>query len=113
MSRYEWSIPVVGAALQPRRPPSLAADYHEASKLSRSTAFNQFASQSTLSRLELFLSSRGFRQYRERPRLSLPPATGSAEPLREILTRRRSSRSLGVGLSLGDLATLLQQALGP
>lgn len=109
--RHQWST-------SPLRPPpeQVAAPlfelYHENSKLFAALAQQQ-AAQFSVSPYELYLSSRGFRQYRHAPRLPLPEIIPSAEPLAEVMCRRRSTRHLQGTVSFMELASVLQQSLGP
>jgi SagB-type dehydrogenase family enzyme len=61
---------------------------------------------------ELFVSSRGFKQFRQLPRVSLPDVE-EPSPLGRVMAGRRSSRDLGRALSFAHLATVIQQSLGP
>jgi SagB-type dehydrogenase family enzyme len=61
----------------------------------------------------MYLASRSFRQYRQAPRIALPGPQNSDEPLSVIMNRRRSARALQGAITLSELATILQQSLGP
>jgi SagB-type dehydrogenase family enzyme len=90
---------------------SLFELYHENSKLYPVLAEQQ-AEQFAMSPFELFVTSRGFRQYRTAERVALPDITPSSEPLSAVMLRRRSSRNVAAPISLCELATVLRQSLG-
>ena len=109
--RFEWST-TTSRLLHERANDYLFELYHENSKLFPQLAYEQ-AAQLSISPFELYLTSRGFRQYRGAPCSELPDIIPSAEPLSETMLRRRSSRDLGGAISLPELGTLLRQSLGP
>ena len=108
--KVTWSSPA-------SRPPGLRTEeslfelYHENSKLFPVLA-EQHAERSAVSPFELYVMSRGFRQYRSADRVALPEIAFSPEPLAAVMLRRRSSRNLSGAVGLADLATVLRQSLG-
>lgn len=86
--------------------------YHENSKLFPEITRQQ-AAQFTASPFELYLTSRGFRQYRFAPKVPLPAMIHSSEAISDVMLGRRSSRNLAGAISFDELATILRQALGP
>lgn len=98
--------------LRPRPAESLAALFHENTKLGAETARRQAAGL-VMSPAEKFLSSRGFRQHPHVPRVALPEVAPADARLAEVLRTRRSRRELAGPIDLPRLATVLQQALGP
>lgn len=111
MLKFNATAPV-GAGLGTDPQGSLAEWYHEASKLTLTSA-SALQSESQFSAFELYMVSRAFKQFKNAPRISLGDIEHSGEPLQDILRRRRSRRDLTGALSLADLSTVLQQALGP
>lgn len=106
-----WVTPTT-QSLRQRSPERLAELYHENSKLFPELARQQ-AAEFAAPPFELFLMSRGFRQYRNASRTPLPDIVPSAELLSDVMHRRRSTRDLQGSVGLSELATLLRQALGP
>ncbi|ALC19227.1 SagB/ThcOx family dehydrogenase [Streptomyces pristinaespiralis] len=87
--------------------------YHENTKLSAFHA-QQIAGQFAVAPFDLFVTSRGFRQYSHAQRIALPESeVGANINLRELLNRRRSSREVSREIELSKLASLLQMSLGP
>ncbi|MFF4888097.1 SagB/ThcOx family dehydrogenase [Streptomyces nigra] len=87
--------------------------YHENTKLSALHA-RQLADQFTVTPFDLFVTSRGFRQYSDAQCIHLPESEeGAAVGLRELFNRRRSSREVSGEMPLSTLASLLQMSLGP
>jgi SagB-type dehydrogenase family enzyme len=109
--RFDWATPT-GPLLRERLEERLSELYHENSKLFPALAQEQAANFS-VSAFDLYLMSRGFRQYRNAPRVALPEIQPSQEALQDVMLRRRSRRDLKGALSLLELATLLGQSLGP
>jgi SagB-type dehydrogenase family enzyme len=62
---------------------------------------------------ELHLASRGFKQFRDAPRVPLPPASPRQNSLSRALRERRSSRELAVPLPLDELAIVLRESFEP
>lgn len=109
--RITWSqgtTPALDLAVEPR----LSELYHENSKLFPELARQQ-ADRMQASPFELFITSRGFRQYRNAPRLTLPEVEAPVASLTDVMLRRRSRRELSGRLTLAAVAALLRQALGP
>lgn len=111
MLKYQWSVPT-DATLRSQHEESLSELYHENSKLSLALA-RESAAEFQVSPFELYLASRAFKQFRNAPRIALPEAVPSNEPLQAILRRRRSSRELAGSVDLLELSTVLRQSLGP
>ena len=109
--RFDWAIST-DLSLREHNEERLSELYHENSKLFPELAQQQAANFS-VSPFDLYLMSRGFRQYRDAPRTALPEIAPSAEALQDVMLRRRSSRNLQGPITLDELATLLGQALGP
>jgi SagB-type dehydrogenase family enzyme len=109
--RFDWATPT-GPVLREQVEERLSELYHENSKLFPALAQEQAANFS-VSAFDLYLMSRGFRQYRNAPRATLPEIQPSQENLQEVMLRRRSRRDLKGALSILELATLLGQSLGP
>lgn len=109
--KITWSVQM-SASLRECAEERLHELYHENSKLFPALARQQ-AEQFSMSPFELYLTSRGFRQYRCTSRVALPELTPSSESLSSVMLRRRSSRDLKGPVNLGELATLLRQSLGP
>jgi SagB-type dehydrogenase family enzyme len=110
--KVEWSARV-DEHLKPQREDRLSLAYHENSKLTAETARSR-AAEFAMSPLELYLSTRAFRQFDRAPRVLLPdPEIDVAVSLPAVLQRRRSRRALSAPVSLGEISTLLQIALGP
>src|SRR5437868_13158601 len=86
--------------------------YHENSKLFPELA-REMAAEFSVSAEELHLVSRGFKQYRTAPRVSLPQPARSQNALSRALRKRRSGRELTSPLALEDLATLLVESFEP
>ena len=86
--------------------------YHENSKLFPELA-RDMAAEFSASPAELHLVSRAFKQYRNAPRVGLPPPARSRNALSRALRERRSARELTSPLALGDLATLLVESFEP
>ena len=85
--------------------------FHESTKLyPRSSPPSESA---RLAPNDLFLMSRGFRQYSHAYQVDLPDPIPKEQPFRDVLLTRRSRRALSGAISLGELSTLLQVALGP
>lgn len=108
MPNFSWAVRYFP---RPQAEESLAELYHENSKLFPELAARQ-AAQFSVSPYELFLASRGFRQFRTATRTPLPEALPSTEPLQDVMRRRRSCRDVAGAITLGQLATLLRQAVG-
>jgi SagB-type dehydrogenase family enzyme len=109
--RIEWSVRL-SRLLDVAGEDRLFEFYHENSKLFPELAAEQ-AATFVASSFELYVQSRGFRQFRAAPRIPLPEATPSDGGVAAVLGRRRSSRDLGGRIGLDELAALLRQALGP
>lgn len=92
--------------------PDLWELYHQSSKLRHETARRE-AAQFAVSERELFVSSRGFKQYRNAAAVALPPPSTSSRRMEDVFVQRRSSRELADPLALGELGTVLQLGLGP
>jgi SagB-type dehydrogenase family enzyme len=105
--QFDWNIPM-GPFLAPQREERLFELYHENSKLSAAQTKPGSATP-----FELYVASRGFRQYHASPRTALPDMEPSTEALQSVMLRRRSARELRGPISLCALGTLLHQALGP
>jgi SagB-type dehydrogenase family enzyme len=86
--------------------------YHQSSKLRLETARRE-AAAFAVSERELFVSSRGFKQFRNGAAIPLAPPVSSPRPLEDVLLQRRSARRLEQPLRVGELGTVLQLALGP
>jgi SagB-type dehydrogenase family enzyme len=108
--KIDWAVtpPKFGRAIPEE---SLAELYHENSKLFPLLAREQ-SSQFVVSPFEMFLTTRGFRQYQDAPRTPLPTSLLSTDSLQDVMQRRRSTRNLSGPLALDELATLLRQSLG-
>jgi SagB-type dehydrogenase family enzyme len=106
-----FSIRLDGALAEPREE-RLHELYHENSKLFPELA-REMAAEFSVSPVELHLVSRGFKQYRTAPRVSLPTPARSGNALSRALRERRSGRDLTSPLALGDLATLLVESFEP
>lgn len=93
--------------------PGLWESFHENSKIHPLQA-QALAAQFSVSREELFVSSRAFKQLVQVPSVALPTvgADNLAMPLGDALAGRRSDRELGGTLALADLSKLLQLGLG-
>lgn len=85
--------------------------YHENTKLTLETAerSRDFGS----SGYELFVSSRGFKQYRDVPRVALSEGTSTEGELGKVIASRRSSREVAAPVTLDALGSVLQQSFGP
>jgi len=92
--------------------PALWELYHANSKLSPETARRE-AETFAVSPYELFVASRGFKQYRNAAAVELPTRQPPERTLDAVLMSRRSSRTLSGTVWLADLGTVLRQALGP
>jgi SagB-type dehydrogenase family enzyme len=108
--KIQWSSGT-DEGLHPQAESALAHLYHENSKLAEALAGEQ-AAQFAVSPFELFLTSRGFRQFRDSPAVDLPAATLPEAELAETIKRRRSRRELQAPVALESLAGVLQIALG-
>jgi SagB-type dehydrogenase family enzyme len=106
-----FSIRLDGAFAEPREE-RLFELYHENSKLFPELA-RDMAAESAVSPVELHLASRGFKQYRTAPRVSLPPPARSQNALSRALRERRSGRDLTASLAFDDLATVLVESFEP
>lgn len=106
-----WSTPTL-RSLEMQPDESLHALYHENSKLFPAQTAAQ-AETAPVSPFELYLASRGFRQYRHAPRVALPDVLPPPDSLSDVMRRRRSARALQGAIQLPELAALLLQALGP
>jgi SagB-type dehydrogenase family enzyme len=106
-----FAIRLDGALAEPREE-RLFELYHENSKLFPELA-RDMAAEFSVSPVELHLASRGFKQYRNAPRVALPPPARSRNALSRALRERRSNRELTAPLALGDLATLLVESFEP
>src|SRR5262249_39944488 len=73
----------------------------------------EMAAEFSISPVELHLVSRGFKQYRNAPRVSLPAPARGRNALSRALRERRSNRELTSPLALDDLATRLVEGFGP
>src|SRR5262245_15446664 len=110
--KVEWSVRV-DEHLHIQREERLSMAYHESSKLAAETARAR-APELSMNPLELYLSTRGFRQFDRAPRVLLPdPELDVAASLAGVLQQRRSRRAVSAPLSLVELSSLLQLALGP
>jgi SagB-type dehydrogenase family enzyme len=109
--RVDWSAST-DKYLRPKSESALALLYHENSKLTEVLAGQQ-AEEFAASPFDLFVMSRGFRQFRDSPSVNLPPAKPAAVPIDEVMTRRRSRRDLMQACTSEALAGALQVALGP
>jgi SagB-type dehydrogenase family enzyme len=109
--KLSW-VTSTGNDLQERHEMPLFELYHENSKLFPETARQQ-AGDLRLSGIELYLSSRGFRQYSDKRKILLPEIATSGETLQAVMLRRRSSRNVSGEIEFAQLATLLVQSLGP
>ena len=85
--------------------------YHENSKLFPQLAREQ-TSEFAASPFELYITSRGFRQFRQAKRIALPEELPTTESIQALMVRRRTRRDLKGAMSLEELATILRQALG-
>lgn len=106
-----WSLPL-GPDLLPEREERLFELYHENSKLSAGLADDP--ADGVVSPFDVYLASRGFKQFRAAPRVALPDA--GREPVNRLtstLRTRRSARSLEGALPLAVLAEVLGDALEP
>jgi SagB-type dehydrogenase family enzyme len=92
--------------------PALWELYHANSKLSPETARRE-AERFAVSPQELFVASRGFKQFRNATSVELPSRQPPQRTLDAVLMGRRSSRALSAPVPLADLGTALRQALGP
>ena len=92
--------------------PDLWQLYHQSSKLRPETARREAAAFAVSDR-ELFVSSRGFKQFRNAAATPLAPPASSTRPLEDVLLHRRSARRLEQPLRVDELGTVLQLALGP
>jgi SagB-type dehydrogenase family enzyme len=108
--KIEWSAGT-DERLQPEAESGLAYLFHENSKLGEALAGEQ-AAQFAVSPFELFVTSRGFRQFRGSPTVDLPSASLPVTTLADTLARRRSRRELHSPLRLELLAGVLRAALG-
>jgi len=106
-----WSIRL-DRGLRPASDASMWETYHECSKLPTQLALWQ-STQFELSSVELFLTTRGFRQFRDRPTVELPEVRPEPADIGEVMRTRRSSRDLSAVVPVEDLAGLLGQAMGP
>jgi SagB-type dehydrogenase family enzyme len=87
--------------------------YHENTKLSPFHA-QQLAEQFSVTPFDLFVTSRGFRQYHHTRRIALPESEiARSVDLHDLLYQRRSSREVSGAMQLSTMASLLQMALGP
>jgi SagB-type dehydrogenase family enzyme len=102
----------VGRDLRLQAEDRLCELYHENSKLAAPSAWRYLDAQSALTSQDLFLMSRGFRQFPDFPRVPLPELSRSDALIQEVMLRRRSVRMSGEAVRLEELSTLLQQALG-
>jgi SagB-type dehydrogenase family enzyme len=109
--KIDWSTGT-DERLLPTAESGLAYLYHENSKLAEALAREQ-AAQFAVSPFELFLTSRGFHQFRDAPSVELPASTPPDAGLADTITRRRSRRELHVPLGLESLAGVLRLALAP
>jgi SagB-type dehydrogenase family enzyme len=109
--KVNWSTSTL-SSLNLRTEDRLCELYHENSKLFPELARQQ-AEGLTFSPFELYLASRGFRQYRNVPHMALPEMISSEVSLAEVMLRRRSRRDLAGAITLAELATILRQSLGP
>lgn len=90
---------------------SLVETFHEATKLNYA-AFEPYE-RSTFVVHDLFLMSRGFRQFRSAAPVALADCSIESVQLGEVLRRRRSQRTLSGELSFDELSSVLNEALGP
>ena len=97
---------------EPRRGAAVRAVPRELEALPRARA-REMAAEFSISPVELHLVSRGFKQYRNAPRVSLPSPAKSGTPCSRALRERRSRRELTSPLALDDLATLLVESFEP
>jgi SagB-type dehydrogenase family enzyme len=84
--------------------------FHESTKLSMQSM--NPGENREFSPGDLFVLSRGFRQFEVRERISLPDADSILSPLQEVMQRRRSRRDVAGNFELSELAIILQQAVG-
>lgn len=109
--RIAWSTPL-DPRLEVAADPSAWCDFHEASKLPAAVARAQSQGFAPTP-VEAHLMARAFRQVPTRTRVELPAGEPNPEPMTTVMARRRSRRELDVAVALGDLAVVVQQALGP
>jgi SagB-type dehydrogenase family enzyme len=109
--RVSWST-TLDRSLREVREERLYELYHENSKLQPLLAA-ELAETFAVSPFELYLASRGFKQFRDSPRVRLPASGPRRNELTRVLARRRSARELSSPVALDDLAVVLREALEP
>ena len=104
-------IESLGPGLMEQPEESVALLFHENTKLSQSAAV-RLSQQFSISHTDLFLSNRGYRQYRTCNQTVLPEPNARELPLNSAMKTRRSHRDLSKAIRLETLGTLLGQSVG-
>src|SRR5687767_7450941 len=102
--KISWALPAF-SSLDENQDGYLFELFHENSKLFGALVGNQ-AAPFTITPFDLYITSRGFRQYGEVPRIPLPEMLSSGERISDVMLRRRSIRQQGGIISISHLGTL-------
>ena len=86
--------------------------YHENSKLFPALA-REMSEAFAVSPFELYLASRGLKQYSDAPRVRLPAVGKRGNSLSQALRTRRSARELDAPITLRELSTVLAESFEP